>query len=110
MVFTVLIHNGQTFGAFGFGAGFGNIDNTGVKVAFFTGQAFINRIGNHVGHAAPVVFCGGERLPFKLVLGINVPEAKFNSQMIAVNFGYGALNQGVGVNCLPINEVGLFVD
>ena len=48
MVFTILIHNCQTFGAFGFGAGFRNINNAGVKIAFFTGQTFINSVGNNV--------------------------------------------------------------
>ena len=73
MVFSILVHNGQTFGAFGFGAGFRNINNTGVKVALFAGEAFINRIGYHVGNSSPVVFGGGEGLSFHLILGINIP-------------------------------------
>ncbi len=93
-----------------FGTGFRNINNAGVKIAFFTGQTFINSVGNNVGDPPPVVFGGGERLSFKLVLGINVPQAKFNSQMIAVNFRNGALNQSMGINSFPVYEVWLFVD
>ena len=110
MVFAVLIHNCQAFDAAGGRAVFGNVDNTGVEVAFFTGQALINGVGNDVGNAAPVVFGGGERLAFHLVFGVDVPEAHFDFQVLHIDFADGALYQSVCVNGFPIGKVRLFVD
>ena len=105
MVRTVLIHDGKPLDAFIARARFGDINDTGIEIARFPGNAFINLVGNLVCDAPPVVRLGAIGHPCHLVFSQNIPKAEFDTQK-PVRFGYDpAIDECLCIDCAPLGKV-----
>ena len=109
MILAVLIHNRQPFDAAGCRSGLRNINHPRVKIPLFAGQTFINGIGNHMCHPAPVALGRCKRLPFHLALGRHVPQPKLDPKVFVVQFPNRTLNQRMGINRPPIYKGRLLI-
>ena len=74
----VLVHDGEALGLAAARAGDADIDDAGIEVALLAEQAFVDRIGDDMGDAAPVAVRGGVGRALKLGLGKHVPEAELD--------------------------------
>ena len=80
MVFTVLVHDRQALYPRIQWPGFRHIDHPGVEVSALPRQAFVNGIGDQVGHPAPIFRGRGVGPPGHLLFGEDIPQAEFHPQ------------------------------
>ena len=59
---------------------FGDIDDAGVEIAVLAGDALVDRIGDDVGDAAPVLLRRGVAQAGELLLGENVPQPELDRE------------------------------
>ena len=97
----IIVHNCHTFYTFVHGTGFGNKHNLCIKISSFTGQAFINRIGHNVRHAAYRFLGCDQGLCLYLFGAINIPNKKFQFILTAFFHIHTRLDQNLGLDCHP---------
>ena len=76
----VLIHDGQTLDALVLAALLVDKHDAGIEEALFTGQARIDRIGDHMGDTTPIVGVGEILLAGQLLARKSVPQPEFGFQ------------------------------
>ena len=103
-VLAVLVHDRQLPLAVDLRAAFGDEDDAGVEVALFTGDPLIDRVGDHVGDAAPVLRIGEELLAHHLLATEGIPKAELGAQA-TIGFAHDtADDQGFCLEDLPVLE------
>ena len=115
LVGAVRIHDGQALDARGLRAGFGDIDDAGVEIGVFAGQAGIDRVGDLVGDAAPVLGRGREAAAGLAVdahqlAAIDVPEAEGDGDLAVGHFLESADDEALGADDLPVGKARLGID
>ena len=76
----VLVHDRQPLDAVVLRAALGDEDDAGVEIALLAGQPLVDRVGDDVGDAAPVLAVGEELLADQLLAGERVPQPEFGPQ------------------------------
>ena len=83
----------------------GDVDDAGVEIARLAGDPLVDRVGDLVRDAPPVVGSGGEAQAAHLGAGEHVPEAELDRQVSAVLAArHVAGDQRLGVDLAPVGE------
>ena len=104
MPIAVLIHDRQAFDAPVAGTVFRDIDDPGIEITRFAGQAFIDGIGNDMGDPPPVTWCAEIDQTGHLFARQDVPKAKLYAQPAIAFNAHLARDKGLGVQHPPIGK------
>ncbi len=74
----VLIHDGETLDAALLGSGLVDEHDARIEIALLAGEPLVDRVGDEVGDAAPVVGLGEELGAGELLAGEHVPQPEFD--------------------------------
>ena len=103
MVGAVLVHDRQPLDPVGARPGLGDIDDLGVEVAVLARDPLVDRIGDLMRHAPPVVGHGLEPQAAHLHAGEHVPQAELDIEQ-AIPFADAAGDQRLGIDQPPIGK------
>ena len=105
MIGAVLIHDRQPLDAVGVRPGLGDIDDLGVEVRRLAGDPLVDRIGDLMGHAPPVVRAGGKAQAAHLHAGEHVPQPELDVEhAVLLAAGDDAGHQRLGVDQAPVGK------
>ncbi len=105
----VLVHDRQAADALELRPALGDEHHAGVEIALLAGELFIDRVGDLVRQAPPVLRRGRELQAQQLLAGIDVPQPEIHAQPALAVVGHLAGDQGLGADRLPLVELRLQV-
>src|SRR3569833_2111734 len=100
----VLIHDGEALDAMRLRTGLVDEDDATVEITLLAGQALVDRIGDDVADAAPVVLRGEVLLAVELLPGEHVPQAEFRFEAAIALAGDTSGDQRLRVDGAPVGK------